>query len=75
MFKAKRLFKFRVSPNSKGRIRFTALGLAGFIAVRKTKSRGFGIERQPVFIQIHLGRISVALERSRPARNLWNFAG
>ena len=75
MFKATRLFSFRISKKSNGRIRFTALGFSGFIALRKIKSRGYGIQRQSTFTQLHLGRISIALEQNRPSRQLWNFSG
>jgi hypothetical protein len=75
MFKATRLFSFRISKKSNGRIRFTALGFSGFIALRKIKSRGYGVQRQSTFTQLHLGRISIALEHNRPAKQVWNFAG
>lgn len=75
MFKATRLFSFRISKKSNGRIRFTALGFTGFIALRKIKSRGYGVEHQSTFTQLHLGRTSIALEHNRPAKQVWNFAG
>jgi hypothetical protein len=64
----------KVSANMNGRRRF-AIGksIKGFIALRKKKSRGFGIEKQNTFTQLHLGKVSVALDR-RP-RHTYNFAG
>lgn len=75
MFKGQRLFTFRFSEPSNGRIRFTALGLTGFIAVRKYKSRGYGTEHQRCFTQFHFGRYSVGIEKAVPERMLWNFSG
>lgn len=75
MFKATRLFSFRISKMSNGRIRFTALGFSGFIALRKIKSRGYGVQRQSTFTQLHLGRTSIALEHNSPVKQVWNFAG
>ena len=75
MFKVNRVFSFRVSKKSNGRIRFTALGFSGFIALRKNKSRGYGLQRQSTFTQLHLGRTSIALEHNRPVKEVWNFAG
>ena len=63
----------KVSKNVNGRRRFDVLGVKGFLAVRKKKSRGFGIERQRTFTQLHLGKVSVAVDM-RP-RHTYNFAG
>ena len=64
----------KVTKNMNGRRRF-AIGkkLKGFIAVRKKKSRGFKIEKQSTFTQLHLGKVSIALDM-RP-RHTANFAG
>jgi len=62
MFKVNRLFSFRVSAKTHGRIRFTALGFSGFITVRQKKSRGYGMQHQAKCTQLHLGRISIALK-------------
>lgn len=75
MFKATRVFNFRIAEKSNGRIRFNALGFSGFIALRKKKSRGYGIQRQSTFTQFHFGRTSFAFEHSAPAKQVWNFAG
>lgn len=56
-----------------GRIRFNVLGVKGFYASRKYKSRGWGIEKQRTFTQLHLGKRSIAIEKRN--RHTWNFAG
>jgi len=66
-----KLIKF--TPFIKTRARFTILGCTGFIAKRKYLSRGFKIEKQNTFTQLHLGRISIAIEKR--ARYTHNFAG
>ncbi|WMM95566.1 hypothetical protein CRP143_gp1 [Roseobacter phage CRP-143] len=63
----------KLSENINGRIRFNVLGVKGFYAKRKIKSRGWGIERQRTFTQVHLGKRSVAFERRD--RHTHNFAG
>jgi len=65
---------FSVAPIKNGRIRFRLGKMTGFIAVRKHKSRGYGVEDQRCFSQLHLGKISIAVEKSSPERQLWNFA-
>jgi len=65
----------KVSPKSNGRIRFNVFGKKGFVAVRVTKSRGWKLERQATFNQLHLGKVSIALEKRRPKRKLYEFAG
>ncbi len=64
----------RVSPKVNGRIRFRVFNLKGFIALRKYKSRGWGIERQNTFVQLHLGKTSIAVERG-VGRRTYNFVG
>ena len=63
----------KVSKKINGRIRFKLFKLKGFVALRKYKSRGWGIEKQNTFTQLHLGRTSVAIERRD--RHTANFAG
>ena len=63
----------KLSANMNGRIRFKVLGVKGFYAKRKYKSRGWGIERQRTFTQLHLGKRSVAFEVRN--RHTGNFAG
>ena len=63
----------KISANMNGRRRFSVFGLKGFVAMRKRKSRGFGVQKQKTFSQLHLGRLSIALDR-RP-RLTYNFAG
>ncbi len=65
----------RISDHTNGRTRFAIGKLSGFVALRKVKSRGFGIEDQRCFKQLHLWKISIALEKSKAERDLWNFAG
>lgn len=63
----------KVTKNMNGRRRFNVMGVTGFIALRKYKSRGWGIQRQQTFTQVHFGKISVAIERRN--RHTWNFTG
>jgi hypothetical protein len=63
----------KISANMNGRRRFNVFGFKGFVALRKQKSRGWGIESQNTFTQIHLGKTSVAFDM-RP-RHTYNFAG
>ena len=65
------LVKF--SGFSNGRNRFNILGVTGFIAKRKYKSRGYSIQRQRTFTQLHLGKVSVGIEMRK--RHTWNFTG
>lgn len=56
----------KTSAHINGRTRFNVLGkIRGFVAVRKYKSRGYGIERQATFTQVHFGKISVAFDRRK----------
>jgi hypothetical protein len=63
----------KITANINGRRRFNVLGYTGFIALRKYKSRGWGLERQNTFTQIHLGKRSIGIERRK--RYTHNFAG
>jgi hypothetical protein len=64
----------KLSKHINGRTRYNLFGkLKGFVAVRKRKSRGFGIQKQNTFTQLHLGRVSIAVERR--SRHTGNFAG
>ena len=64
---------FKLSTNQNGRRRFTIGNFKGFIAIRKHLSRGFGIQKQRTFNQLHLGKYSIGLEKKRPERELWNW--
>ena len=64
---------FKVSKNVNGRVRYSILGVKGFVAKRKRKSRGWGIERQRTFTQLHMGKLSLAVEVRN--RHTYNFAG
>lgn len=68
------MFGIKVTETMNGRKRF-AIGkkVKGFIALRKKKSRGFGIEKQNTFTQLHLGKMSIAFDMR--ARHTANFAG
>ena len=66
---------FRVAPMSKGRSRFHIGNITGFIAIRKVKSRGYCVEDGACFTQVHLGKVTIAVEKAKPERQLWNFAG
>lgn len=70
----KKSFKIKVTGLKNGRIRYQLGYLKGFVAIRKLKSRGLGVEKQKCFNQLHLGKVSIAVEKKRPARQLWDFA-
>lgn len=63
----------KLSDNINGRIRFKIGKVKGFYAKRKIKSRGWGIEKQRTFTQLHLGKRSIAIEVR--SRHTGNFAG
>lgn len=63
----------KISANMNGRRRFNVFGFKGFVALRKYKSRGWGVQRQRTFTQLHLGKVSFAID-ARP-RHTYNFAG
>lgn len=64
----------KVSANMNGRTRFKLFNkFNGFVAKRKHKSRGWGIEKQRTFTQLHLGKTSIAIEMRN--RHTHNFAG
>lgn len=67
--------KFYITANTNGRRRFRLGKLIGMVAIRKVKSRGFGIEKGKCFNQLHLGKISVMLEKRKPVRSTWNLTG
>ena len=68
------MFGIKVTETMNGRKRF-AIGkkVKGFIALRKKKSRGWGLQKQNTFTQLHLGKISIALDMRK--RHTANFAG
>lgn len=66
---------FKVAPMSNGRSRFHIGNITGFVAVRKIKSRGYCVEDGKCFTQIHLGKVTIAVEKAKPERQTWNFAG
>ena len=71
------MINFKKSQHINGRTRFTlkVLGkrITGFYAKRLKKSRGFGIEKQRTFTQLHLGKRSLAFEVRQ--RSTHNFSG
>jgi len=50
-----------------GRKFFNLGGLRGFVALRKYKSRGVGIQTSPLTKQVHLGRLTIGVGK-------YNFA-
>ena len=68
------MFGIKVTETINGRKRF-AIGkkVKGFIALRKKKSRGWGLQKQNTFTQLHLGKISIAVDMRK--RHTANFAG
>ena len=64
----------KISKNVNGRRRFAIFNkVKGFVAMRKFKTRGWGLQKQNTFTQLHLGKLSIAVDR-RP-RHTCNFAG
>jgi hypothetical protein len=61
-----------IKPTSKGTTRFTVLAKQGFYRLRKAKTR-YGIERGDSFVQLHVHKLTVALQRSK-GRKLFGFA-
>ena len=45
----------------------------GFYRIRKTKDRGLGANHENSFDQVHVGKLTIAVER-QAGRDLWNFA-
>ena len=63
-----------IKQTSKGTTRFTVLGSKqGFYRLRKVKSR-WGFDRGECFTQLHLGKLTVALERKSKLRSLFQFS-
>lgn len=64
-----------------GTVRFVAMAnngkLAeskqGFYRVRSSKDRGLGSNHENSFDQVHIGKVTIAVERDA-GRDLWNFA-
>jgi hypothetical protein len=50
-----------------GRKFFNLVGIRGFVALRKYKSRGYTIQASPLTKQVHLGRLTVGVGK-------YNFA-
>ncbi len=65
----------KFKPESKGTVRFSdgALGLQGFYRIRSRKDRGLGSNHENSFDQVHVGRLTIAVERT-DGRDIWNFA-
>lgn len=61
-----------ITSNNKGRRRFTIGFINGFLAIRKFKYR-WGFSKGPAFIQVHLGKFSVAVERLAKHKRLWTW--
>lgn len=70
------LFSMTTSKNINGRVRFDVYvcnkRIAGLIGLRKQKWR-FGFDGGDTFKQAHLGKITVGVEKRKPARQLWNW--
>lgn len=72
------LFSLRASNVQNGRIRFDVTlfnkRFPGLVALRSTKYR-FGVSGGETFKQAHLGKVSIGLEKKKPApgRQLWNW--
>lgn len=52
---------FNFTENMHGRKFFKVLGLKGFVALRKYKSRGVGFQFAPRTKQLHLGKFSIGV--------------
>lgn len=61
-----------IKPKANGRIRFNVLNRDGFVAIRKVKRR-WGLQRGKAFVQIHVGKYSLAMEHNAPHKPLWDW--
>ena len=52
---------YNITENMHGRKFFKVLGLRGFVALRKYKSRGIGLQLTKRTKQIHLGKFSMGV--------------
>lgn len=57
----------KITADMHGRKFFNLVGLRGFVALRKYKSRGVGFQFAPLTKQFHLGRFSIGVGK-------YNFA-
>ena len=66
----------RFCKESNGTVRFDVdnLWCEGFYRVRKLKDRGLGSNSETTFDQIHIGKITIAVEKKPADRDLWNFS-
>lgn len=62
-----------VKQTANGTTRFTLLNKQGFYRIRKVKSR-WGFNSGDCFKQLHLGKLTVALEFKQKKRDLFQFA-
>ena len=62
-------------PESNRTVRFSVnkYGLQGFYRIRSRKDRGLGSNHENSFDQVHVGRLTIAVERTA-GRDIWNFA-
>lgn len=67
--------EIQFKPESNGTVRFSdgALGLQGFYRIRSRKDRGLGANHDDSFDQVHIGKLTIAVERAA-GRDVWNFA-
>ena len=61
---------------SNGTVRFASskYWFEGFYRVRKLKDRGLGANHEKSFDQIHIGKITIAVEKRPSGKALWNFS-
>ena len=52
---------YNITENMHGRKFFKVLGLRGFVALRKYKSRGIGLQLTKPTKQLHLGKFSMGV--------------
>jgi hypothetical protein len=65
----------KFKPEKNGTVRFSAgdIGLQGFYRIRKKGDRGLSSNHEDSFDQVHVGRLTIAVERF-DGRDVWNFA-
>ena len=68
--------KILFCKESNGTVRFAVskYWAEGFYRVRKLKDRGLGANHETSFDQIHMGKITIAVEKRPSGKALWNFS-
>ena len=70
----KPLFSTRPLNDNTSGFRFDFIGIKGLYRKRKVQRRWGVNQNGDTFVQIHLGKRSLYIERLKPARRLYDFA-